>query len=129
MIIECDLPFHVIQKDAFKNFCTTLDPKYYVPSNRKMIKLAGAISAELTLPSGRNKVCTSIIFRDGHIDEKGVYVLVSCNNCLFLQPENTCSRACNAQPIFSRTPTYIYWRNDFGENNCKPMFTAMEYKP
>ena len=30
MIIECDLPFHVIQKDAFKNFCTTLDPKYYM---------------------------------------------------------------------------------------------------
>ena len=86
MIIECDLPFHVIQKDAFKNFCTTLDPKYYVPSNRKMIKLAGAISAELTLPSGRNKACTSIIFRDGHMDEKGVYVLVSCNNvtvCFF----------------------------------------------
>jgi hypothetical protein len=40
MFVECGVPFHVVQKDAFKHFCTTLDSKYSVPCNKKLVKLA-----------------------------------------------------------------------------------------
>lgn len=40
MFVECGVPFNVIRKEAFRHFCTTLDAKYSVPSNKKLVQLA-----------------------------------------------------------------------------------------
>jgi len=116
MFIECGVPFHVIQKEAFKHFCTTLDSKYSVPSNKKLVKLAIAKYQQSVLQL--KKAITHA--RRFHLGmdiwtKKGYTSSYLAITVCFFQPENTCSSARNAQFIFNRTPTY--GQNDFGQNN------------